>query len=466
MDRQFPGRTAHRAAAVAGGTVILAGGSTNERAFSDVWELEQVSTDKIRWVLRVANDTPPTREESAFGIASDARRGRLVLVSSNPNTCPWRSETWEWDGNASAWRDAGEGAKREPSGFAMAYVPTGQRLCVVTGGLVANNDCSPRGPTDKVTAWDGSRWGDHNVMPGARHLHAMTYDPVRDRLILFGGFDSVGTSAPRNQTWEATGQDLDWTIRTPATNPPFTIAAHMTYDEVRRRTVLLTQTTSGPEHWQWDGNNWTRVTPATPPPFGPLAFDALRARVVCNGDDELVWEWDGIDWRSRGASPTRGRLAYDSTRQEIVAVDRDGSVWYFGPTHAATYATFGTGCPGSRGIPALRGTQLPWIGCPFSITFDNLPAQPGIVWIGFSNSLWNTLPLPFDLSLIGISNCLLYTGIESSYPIANNAWSFNIPNLAALLGARFYNQALILDPGTNPFGAVVTNAGEAVIGGK
>jgi hypothetical protein len=114
-------------------------------------------------------------------------------------------------------------------------------------------------------------------------------------------------------------------------------------------------------------------------------------------------------------------------------------------------------CRPGRRSSCRRGAHVP---------YRNLPAFPGIVWIGFSNSQWNTLPLPFDLSLLGITGCLLYTGIETPYPIAGDSWGFVIPNLATLLGAVFYNQALILDPGTNPFGAVVTNAGEATIGGK
>lgn len=289
----------------------------------------------------------------------------------------------------------------------------------------------------------------------------MSYDSARARLVLFGGSDDAG---PRNQTWESVAGT--WTVRTPSANPPFTTAAQMAYDSAHQRTLLLTQTQPGAEHWEWDGNDWTQLTPATPPPFGPLAYDALRERVVCNGDDGSVWEWDGFDWRSRGASPTQGRLDYDANREQIVAVDRDGSVWYFGPTHAAGYTTFGSGCAGSSGVPALRGTRQPWVGEEFSIAFDSLPAFPGIVWIGYSNSQWDGLPLPFDLSLIGIIGCQLYTGIESSFPIAGGSWSFRIPNLGTLLGGRFYNQALVLDPGTNPFGAVVTNAGEATIGGK
>ena len=41
-----------------------------------------------------------------------------------------------------------------------------------------------------------------------------------------------------------------------------------------------------------------------------------------------------------------------------------------------------------------------------------------------------------------------------------------IPNDGSLVGLNFFNQAFVLDPGVNPAGGVVTNAGEGVIGPK
>ncbi|HEX5095889.1 MAG TPA: hypothetical protein VFX21_07750 [Acidimicrobiia bacterium] len=43
-------------------------------------------------------------------------------------------------------------------------------------------------------------------------------------------------------------------------------------------------------------------------------------------------------------------------------------------------------------------------------------------------------------------------------------WELPIPEVAVLVGVHFYNQALVLDPGANPFGAVVSDAAEGVVG--
>jgi hypothetical protein len=39
-----------------------------------------------------------------------------------------------------------------------------------------------------------------------------------------------------------------------------------------------------------------------------------------------------------------------------------------------------------------------------------------------------------------------------------------IPNLPSLVGMHFCNQAVVLDPGANPLGAVISDAAEGVIG--
>src|SRR5690242_347699 len=60
-----------------------------------------------------------------------------------------------------------------------------------------------------------------SLVPG-RSDHAMAYDPARNRLVLFGGFDS----AVLGDTWEWDGQS--WTRLTPSTSPPVRYSHAMT----------------------------------------------------------------------------------------------------------------------------------------------------------------------------------------------------------------------------------------------
>lgn len=452
-------RIGHSAAYVStsGKTVVLGGTLANPTnqlgTSSEVWEW-----DGNDWSARITQHTPLGLNGAVF--AYDESRDRIVMFGLQ-NSCTAAPDLWEWDGTT--WLDRTVSGPPALVGEAMVY-DASRGATLISGGTTPW--CGPGTPVADVWAWDGAVLRQLPEMPAPRTDHAMCYDSDRQRIVVFGGYDA----GPQNQTWEALGDPLVWIVRSPTTTPPSGGIVSMAYDESRHRTTLVRYGQGGFQHWEWDGNDWIRMMSATAPFFGWLAYDRSRGRLVLLEEENApaAWEWVGSDWLQR-TPPQRdviGKLVFDTGRSRIVAANGSGDVWYYGASNPATYATFGTGCAGSAGIPELRGAQLPWVGCPFSLEFDNLPAQPGIVWIGFDKSDWNGLPLPFDLSQIGITGCLLYTGIVHSFPIANNAWSFNIPNLASLLGGVFYNQALILDPGTNPFGAVVTNGGEAVIGGK
>jgi len=188
--------------------------------------------------------------------------------------------------------------------------------------------------------------------PPARYQHAMAYDSVRHRTVLFGGTAFVGGPGPEIQqladTWEWDGSS--WTQR--ATTGPSRRYKHaMAFDSARGRVVLFGGEFTGGggnefmgDTWEWDGNVWTRralsgwvwevegrftVQHLYPGPglrMGPsLAFDPIRSRTVLFGGLDWstgaagdTWEWDGSSWTLRSSVGPTGRwdamLAYDSTR--------------------------------------------------------------------------------------------------------------------------------------------------------
>lgn len=140
---------------------------------------------------------------------------------------------------------------------------------------------------------------------------------------------------------------------------------------------------------------------------------------------------------------------------------------------AGTYMTFGAGCQGTSGTPALAPStgQLPNIGQSFEITMTNLPNSGTAMGVlGFSKTAWGTIPLPFDLSIIGMTNCVLsveaFVLVPVPYTGSTVKWSVSIPDSPVLLSEKFYQQGFIPDASANPFGATLTNAGEGVVGCK
>jgi hypothetical protein len=176
--------------------------------------------------------------------------------------------------------------------------------------------------------------------PPPRSEMAMTYDPVSDRTLMFGGVDSAGV---RNDTWAFDGQT--WTQLTPSTSPPARAASSMSFDAVSQRVVLFggvgaTQLLG--DTWLWNGANstWTQATPAQHPVAvsGPMTFtDPLNGHVDCFGGRALMfyqsatWQWSGTNWVNLNPSTTpfaraSAVVATDQLHHETVLFGGSGSL--------------------------------------------------------------------------------------------------------------------------------------------
>src|SRR5262249_25969176 len=101
--------------------------------------------------------------------------------------------------------------------------------------------------------------------PSARAAHAMAYDPVSRKVVLFGGYDAF---VYLNETWTFAGNT--WRQEAPAGSPSPRAAASMAYDTVSQRLVLFGgyDGTYLGDTWLWDGatSTWTSVAAVTSPP--------------------------------------------------------------------------------------------------------------------------------------------------------------------------------------------------------
>jgi hypothetical protein len=139
----------------------------------------------------------------------------------------------------------------------------------------------------------------------------------------------------------------------------------------------------------------------------------------------------------------------------------------------ATHATFGAGCPGSAGVPALAAAAggLPWIGETFHLQLTRLP--PGgvaVLLLGSSRTAWGSLALPFDLSPLGMTGCTLLVSGDGLRSVQAGTGTATVPlpicDCPDLVGGTFFSQAIVVDPAANPFGATATNAGMGRIGAR
>ncbi len=90
--------------------------------------------------------------------------------------------------------------------------------------------------------------------------------------------------------------------------------------------------------------------------------------------------------------------------------------------------------------------------------------------LGTSNTAVGPFFLPFDLTAIGMSGCTLYTSLDLTVPMVNQGgsatWTLPVPNVPALAGAKFYDQAVVFDPLANPAGLITSNAQSGTVGVK
>jgi hypothetical protein len=171
-----------------------------------------------------------------------------------------------------------------------------------------------------------------STLPPGRVNHAMAYDSVRGRTVLFGGFQTSPSVAILGDTWEWDG--VTWAQQTPAVSPPPRRKHAMAFDSARGVTVLFGGAYGGPTYsdtWEWNGAEWTERQPAIVPAlreYHAMAYDSIRGVTVLFGgrtgsststalDD--TWEWDGSAWTQRTPAvspPARfaHALAYDSHR--------------------------------------------------------------------------------------------------------------------------------------------------------
>jgi hypothetical protein len=258
----------------------------------------------------------------------------------------------------------------------------------------------------------------------------MVYDVARAEMVLFGGWGPA--SFADTWTYDGTG----WVERHPLSSPSPRGLHSMAYDRARERTVLWSGSEGGNsyvETWEWDGATWRRRTPSmSPPPEGVIAYRPDARRVV---------------------------------------LYRFPDTWEYFPVNPADHAPFGSGCAGSAGVPRLDAESLPWIGSALTLRLSNLPPQmPAALNLGFSNSAWGALSLPFPLTGIGMPGCWLLVSpdVLCSIPGTSGTTTFRIqiPFDPSLVWVSFHNQAIVLDPGANPLGLTTSNGGTSRIGAR
>lgn len=438
--------------------------------------------------VQAATGGPATTD---FGSAYDAVRGRVVMFGGQ-RAGFLRNETYEWDG--SAWNLFVSFPLPGSRGRPAYAFDAARGNCVMFGGATASG-----GFLNDTWVFNGASYQQlaPATSPSLRSAAAMTFDPGRQVLVLFGGFVPAG--ADSSETWEWNG--VTWTQRTPAASPSARGAHRMVYDAQRGAVVLFggwrtpLAATVG-DGWLWNGTNWSPLATTTNPPnrcdqamvydqargrvlmYGGLAGYTAGGAVIPRGD---CWVLESTGWVSRTfpvlpSARTYMLAEYDSQNGETIwhaGQDQAGignTTWRVDTTSPASLLPYGSGCSGQNGVPVLSADRLPWLADYYQVRVTAVPATTfGFMTLGFSNTVWNGMPVPVNLAAYGLPGCQAWLGPDLTmlFGVQNGAgiWGLTICNCPFAVGLEYSLQALVLDPTVSrPLGASMTNALRARIG--
>ena len=267
--------------------VVVFGGlvDTSPHFVNEVWALSLAGAPE--WTALAPAGIPPIGRYQHSAIY-DQERDRLIVYGGDSGSAAL-NDVWALSlGDMPAWTGL------EPAGapsvaqsqHSAVYDPVRQRMVVFGGGHYSNDLWT-------LSLGNAPTWNElepNGTPPSARRCHSASYDPVRERMLVFGGVGS-GTF---NDVWalSLTGTPV-WTELTPAGTPPSPRSGHsMIYDPVRDRMVVFGGFDGSYLDDVWALSlagtpTWTELTPGGTPPGGRRShsaiYDPARDRMVVFG---------------------------------------------------------------------------------------------------------------------------------------------------------------------------------------
>jgi len=449
------------------GKVVMFGGTVNGVGYvNDTWEYGlNVDPPAADWAEITTASSPSARR--AHTMAYDSARQKVVLFGGNGGSSVGVvNDTWEYDGaNWTLVTTASSPSARQLHG--MVY-DSGRGKVVLFGGDGGSSATSE----NDTWEYDGVNWTLVTTAssPSARGKHTMAYDSARGKVVMFGGFGGISIGS-LNDTWEYDG--VNWTEVTTTSIPIARQGQAMTYDSVRGKVVMFGGFASGiinalNDTWEYDGVNWTQITTANPPSARDghtMAYDSVRGKVVMFGGYRSynyfndTREYDGVNWTlvptvSPPSTRDEHAMAYDSVRQKVVV---------FGGSHGGD-ETWEYGC-GSLALiggldPAVLGTANFSMTSGDTLEFNYGHCVPGsfvVLTLNINEPVATTVEIPgFAQAWAGSTPTgNMATGFSTILPAPNTQVA--VPAGIFAIGDTCRWQAVYLDFVSAPWLVIASN---------
>ena len=268
--------------------MIVFGGWNSVTNFNEVWSLSLAGTPE--WTRLAPLGTPPSvrRWHSAI---YDPVRDRMVVFGGFTGNI-YTNDVWALSlGGTPEWTELTPAGPlpHERYRHSAIYDSARDRM-VVFGGWYSGDNYGDIWSLSLGDNKQGTELEPNGTPPTARYSHTAIYDPVRDHMVVFGGVDA----GLLNDVWSLAFADTAWTHLEPAGTPPLYRYVHSAiYDPVRDRMVVFGgYDPAGFVADTWAMSlagepEWSALAPVgTLPPgrFGHSAiYDPVRDRMVVFG---------------------------------------------------------------------------------------------------------------------------------------------------------------------------------------
>ena len=371
-------------------------GGANEY-LNDVWELSLDGTPT--WTELNPSGTPPAGRLAGAAVY-DPLRQRFVGFGG---TRGLPTDTWELDLSGDpAWSTVDTDSSGPPGSYWMTVVYDPVRDAMLTfGGSTSDDYYGVHNDVWELSLQGVPTWrhlAPAGTPPAARRSGTAIYDPVRDRMVIYGGWDgqSNDVSSFLGDTWAMSlSPDITWTQLAPAgPTPAGRDVMQAVYDPIGDRMVVYGGWSGVALLHDTEFLNWGVAT-AAPSMAASVQADSALAVVSwqlqhVTGTHAAVYRRQaGTEWSSLATvqSDGSGKVSYQD--HAVTAGDRygylvaiasqrgvviGGETWVTVPT-----ASVKPGVPAALSLGPI--TPNPMIG-PFRITFalpSSAPARIDLV---------------------------------------------------------------------------------------
>jgi hypothetical protein len=191
----------------AGGRMVVFGGYAGSYRTNDVWTLTNMGGASA-WGQLSPSGTAPTERERHSGVW-DAAGSRMLVFGGLTGSSSYRNDVWALTNTGGAWAwsqlSPGGTAPAARYGHSAVWDAAGSRM-LVFGGYTGSLRNDVWALTNTGGGWAWSQLSPSGTAPTARYSHSAVWDAAGSRMLVFGGY----SSSSNNDVWALTNTGGAW----------------------------------------------------------------------------------------------------------------------------------------------------------------------------------------------------------------------------------------------------------------